>query len=36
VVGFDPYARLADFLIDEAVRHEATRVEKTAAGGARR
>jgi len=23
VIGFDPYARLADYLIQEAVRHEA-------------
>ena len=41
VIGFDPYARLADFLIEEAIRHEAAcqeagREEKTIAGGARR
>ena len=36
VIGFDPYARLAEFLIDEAIRHEATRLEKAAAGGAQR
>ncbi len=41
VIGFDPYARLADFLIEEAIRHEATRQEagyeeKRIASGARR
>ncbi len=36
VIGFDPYTRLAEFLIDEAIRHEATRGEKAAAGGAQR
>jgi hypothetical protein len=33
VIGFDPYARLADFLVDEAIRHEATGVEKATASG---
>src|SRR5882762_919385 len=33
VVGFNPYARLADFLIAEAQRHEANRNERVAAGG---
>jgi len=33
VVGFNPYARLADFLIVEAQRHEANRSERVAAGG---
>ena len=33
VVGFNPYARLADFLIAEAQRHEATRGERVAASG---
>jgi predicted ATP-grasp superfamily ATP-dependent carboligase len=33
VVGFDPYARLADFLIAEAQRHEANRSERVAASG---
>jgi hypothetical protein len=36
VIGFDPYARLADFLIREAIRHEATRVERAAMPGASR
>ena len=41
VIGFDPYTRLADFLIQEAIRHEALvqeagREEKTIASGARR
>jgi len=36
VIGFDPYTRLAEFLIDEAIRHEAARGEKAAAGGAQR
>jgi hypothetical protein len=41
VIGFDPYARLADFLIQEAIRHEALvqqagGEEKTIASGARR
>ena len=40
VIGFDPYARLADFLIDEAIRHEANgppakRTENSMASGAR-
>jgi hypothetical protein len=33
VIGFNPYARLADFLIAEAQRHEARRGERVAAGG---
>ena len=33
VVGFNPYARLADFLIAEALRHEASRGERVAASG---
>ncbi len=33
VVGFNPYARLADFLIAEAQRHEANRSERVAASG---
>ena len=33
VVGFNPYARLADFLIAEAQRHEAQRDERVAASG---
>ena len=33
VIGFNPYARLADFLIAEAQRHEANRSERVAAGG---
>ena len=33
VIGFNPYARLADFLIAEAQRHEADRSEHVAAGG---
>jgi hypothetical protein len=41
VIGFDPYARLADFLMQEAIRHEvlvqeAGGEEKTVASGARR
>jgi hypothetical protein len=41
VIGFDPYQRLTDFLVDEAIRHEAAGQEailedKTIAGGARR
>jgi len=41
VIGFDPYTRLAEFLIDEATRHEATRqkaesAEKAASTGAPR
>jgi hypothetical protein len=41
VIGFDPYARLADFLIQEAIRQEALveeagGEEKTIASGARR
>jgi hypothetical protein len=41
VIGFDPYARLADFLIQEAIRHEALVQEaggeqNTIASGARR
>jgi hypothetical protein len=33
VIGFNPYARLADFLIAEARRHEANRTERVAASG---
>ncbi len=33
VVGFNPYARLADFLIAEAQRHEARRGERLATSG---
>jgi D-ala D-ala ligase C-terminus len=33
VIGFNPYARLADFLIAEAQRHEAKHGERVAAGG---
>lgn len=33
VVGFNPYARLADFLISEAQRHEAARNHQAVAGG---
>src|SRR6059036_2781238 len=33
VVGFNPYSRLADFLIAEAQRHEANRNERVAASG---
>jgi predicted ATP-grasp superfamily ATP-dependent carboligase len=33
VVGFNPYARLADFLIAEAQRHEANRSERVVASG---
>jgi hypothetical protein len=36
VIGFNPYARLADFLIAEAQRHEADRSEHVAAGGSPR
>jgi len=41
VIGFDPYTRLAEFLIEEAIRHEATRqkadrAEKAATTGAPR
>ena len=30
VIGFDPYARLADFLIQEAIQHEAVQRESAA------
>jgi hypothetical protein len=33
VVGFNPYARLADFLIAEAQKHEASRTERVVASG---
>jgi hypothetical protein len=33
VIGFNPYARLGDFLIAEAKRHEAKRGERVAASG---
>ena len=33
VIGFDPYARLADFLIAEAQRHEARDTDRVAATG---
>ncbi len=33
VIGFNPYTRLADFLISEAQRHKARNGEKVAAGG---
>jgi hypothetical protein len=33
VVGFNPYSRLADFLIAEAQRHEAVRSERVVASG---
>jgi hypothetical protein len=33
VIGFNPYARLADFLIAEAQAHEAKRAERVVAGG---
>jgi len=33
VIGFNPYARLADFLIEEARRHEAKQAERVAARG---
>ena len=33
VIGFNPYGRLADFLIAEAQRHEAKHGERVAAGG---
>jgi hypothetical protein len=36
VVGFNPYARLADFLIAEAQRHEAKRGEHVVAQGGQR
>jgi hypothetical protein len=36
VIGFDPYARLADFLIAEALRHEASGRKKTVYSGAGR
>lgn len=36
VIGFDPYARLADFLIQEALRHQAGRLEKSVVSGAQR
>jgi biotin carboxylase len=35
VIGFDPYQRLADFLIAEALRHEASQQKQTVASGAR-
>jgi hypothetical protein len=33
VIGFNPYARLADFLIAEAQKHEASRAERVVASG---
>jgi hypothetical protein len=33
VIGFNPYTRLADFLIAEAQRHEASRAERVVASG---
>ena len=36
VIGFNPYARLADFLIAEAQRHEAKRSERVGARGGQR
>ncbi len=33
VIGFNPYSRLADFLIAEAQRHEANRGDRVAVGG---
>ena len=33
VIGFNPYARLADFLIAEAAKHEAKLGERVVAGG---
>jgi len=33
VIGFNPYARLADFLIAEAQGHESNRNEHVAASG---
>jgi hypothetical protein len=33
VIGFNPYARLADFLIAEAAKHEAQLGERVVAGG---
>jgi hypothetical protein len=33
VIGFNPYARLADFLITEAAKHEAKLGERVVAGG---
>jgi hypothetical protein len=35
VIGFNPYSRLADFLIGEAQKHEAHRTERVASGGPR-
>jgi hypothetical protein len=36
VIGFDPYKCLADFLISEALRHEAGHTEKSVHSGAAR
>jgi hypothetical protein len=36
VIGFNPYARLADFLIAEAAKHEAKFGERVVAGGGQR
>jgi hypothetical protein len=36
VVGFNPYARLAEFLIAEARRHEANRGERVVVSGGSR
>ncbi|HEY6945690.1 MAG TPA: hypothetical protein VI431_11165 [Candidatus Acidoferrum sp.] len=36
VIGFNPYARLADFLIEEAQRHESRHAERVAATGGQR
>jgi hypothetical protein len=36
VIGFDPYKCLADFLISEALRHEAGHTEKSVHRGAAR
>jgi hypothetical protein len=33
VIGFNPYSRLADFLIAEAQKHEASRTERVVASG---
>ena len=33
VIGFNPYSRLADFLIGEAQKHEASRTERVVASG---
>jgi hypothetical protein len=33
VIGFNPYMRLADFLIAEAQHHEAKRSERVATSG---